>query len=71
MAQYSLFVLKVQLNTNQPTIGRRTSVGLLCWIASGGNSEALKDSNDWVFQNYTYKRFQGLTQRAGLPFRTN
>ena len=43
----------------------------LCGTASGGSSEALKDSNDWVFQNYTYKRFQGLTQRGGLPFRTN
>jgi len=39
--------------------------------AASVSAEAPKDSNDWVFSNYTYKRFQGLTQRAGLPFRTS
>lgn len=23
--------------------------------------------NDWVFINYTFKRFEGLTQRGPLP----
>lgn len=24
-------------------------------------------SKDWVFLNYTYKRFEGLTQRGSIP----
>lgn len=24
-------------------------------------------SKDWVFLNYTYKRFEGLTQRGTIP----
>ena len=24
-------------------------------------------SNDWMFLNYTYKRFDGLTQRGRIP----
>ncbi len=34
----------------------------LCTAAfNDGNEEAKKD---WVFQNYTFKRFEGLTQRG-------
>ena len=33
-------------------------------------TESDKDSKykDWVFINYTYKRFEGLTQRGKQPF---
>ena len=33
--------------------------------AGGASSEA--SSNDWMFLNYTYKRFDGLTQRGRIP----
>ena len=29
-----------------------------------GESDSTKYNNDWVFLNYTYKRFEGLTQRG-------
>lgn len=28
------------------------------------NEESESDSKDWVFQNFTFKRFEGLTQRG-------
>ena len=28
------------------------------------NDEAEGESKDWVFQNFTFKRFEGLTQRG-------
>ena len=31
------------------------------------NESDLKEK-DWVFINYTYKRFEGLTQRGRQPF---
>lgn len=37
----------------------------------GANHSATEDDpkyKDWVFINYTYKRFEGLTQRGRQPF---
>lgn len=31
------------------------------------HSEADLKSKDWVFINYTYKRFEGLTARGAIP----
>lgn len=31
------------------------------------HTEADLKSKDWVFINYTYKRFEGLTARGGIP----
>ena len=28
------------------------------------HEESESDSKDWVFQNFTFKRFEGLTQRG-------
>lgn len=37
---------------------------------STNNPEGMDDANykDWVFINYTYKRFEGLTQRGRPQF---
>ncbi len=35
----------------------------VCVAFNEANEEAQKD---WVFQNYTFKRFEGLTQRGHL-----
>ena len=32
----------------------------------GDNSDPASSSKDWVFLNYTFKRFEGLTQRGPL-----
>jgi len=33
----------------------------------GGGEGASTQYKDWVFINYTFKRFEGLTQRGVLP----
>ena len=35
-------------------------------LFSEKNSENESDTKDWVFQNFTFKRFEGLTQRGHL-----
>lgn len=41
-------------------------VTLLCLRAASATEPDFK-SKDWVFLNYTYKRFEGLTQRGTIP----
>ena len=33
------------------------------------NQDAEAGSKDWVFINYTFKRFEGLTQRGCTPIK--
>ena len=33
------------------------------------NTGSQQPSKDWVFINYTFKRFEGLTQRGPTPFK--
>lgn len=42
-------------------------VTLLCFCESASATEPDFKSKDWVFLNYTYKRFEGLTQRGTIP----
>jgi len=37
------------------------------WILVPNTTEPDYKSKDWVFLNYTYKRFEGLTQRGSIP----
>ncbi|MGH0189697.1 UNVERIFIED_CONTAM: hypothetical protein FKN15_037841 [Acipenser sinensis] len=36
-------------------------------LAVSNHSEADYKNKDWVFINYTYKRFEGLTARGAIP----
>jgi serine/threonine kinase 38 len=36
-------------------------------IAAPANNDTGQPYKDWVFINYTFKRFEGLTQRGPLP----
>ena len=38
----------------------------LCFTAAPANNDTGQPYKDWVFINYTFKRFEGLTQR-GIP----
>lgn len=38
----------------------------MCRLAANATEPDFK-SKDWVFLNYTYKRFEGLTQRGTIP----
>ena len=40
---------------------------LLAPVVSSNHSEADYKNKDWVFVNYTYKRFEGLTARGAIP----
>lgn len=44
---------------------QRSNTCLFLWTASA--TEPDFKSKDWVFLNYTYKRFEGLTQRGTIP----
>ena len=35
--------------------------------AAPANNDTGQPYKDWVFINYTFKRFEGLTQRGPLP----
>lgn len=39
---------------------------ILCLFTANATEPDFK-SKDWVFLNYTYKRFEGLTQRGTIP----
>lgn len=39
---------------------------VLCSLTASATEPDFK-SKDWVFLNYTYKRFEGLTQRGTIP----
>lgn len=39
---------------------------VLCLLTANATEPDFK-SKDWVFLNYTYKRFEGLTQRGTIP----
>lgn len=43
------------------------AVTRLCFCESASATEPDFKSKDWVFLNYTYKRFEGLTQRGTIP----
>lgn len=36
-------------------------------MAASNHPEADYKNKDWVFVNYTYKRFEGLTARGAIP----
>lgn len=40
---------------------------LLLFLFVSVTTEPDFKSKDWVFLNYTYKRFEGLTQRGSIP----
>lgn len=44
-----------------------TSFSLSKATVVSNHTEADLKSKDWVFINYTYKRFEGLTARGGIP----
>lgn len=43
------------------------AVTRLCFCDPASATEPDFKSKDWVFLNYTYKRFEGLTQRGTIP----
>lgn len=40
---------------------------VMAFVVVTNHSEADLKNKDWVFINYTYKRFEGLTARGAIP----
>ena len=66
-----LFIRLFEYGNHLSTLGMSTVLIIqICMTAAAPvNQDAEAGSKDWVFINYTFKRFEGLTQRGCTPIK--
>lgn len=51
-----------------PRVGSESALTCVSFpVATSNHPETDYKNKDWVFINYTYKRFEGLTARGAIP----
>lgn len=59
--------LSLQVTVDNYTTLNNSFVCLFLLVTTSNHSETDYKNKDWVFINYTYKRFEGLTARGAIP----